>query len=183
MLLNPKIFVFAAIIVLVGILGAIFMSSSNIDTSNNTSDQEASNQVEPIKIQLEDVSILEISDRAAVLEIQFKLDNPNTRSVIAQQLKYSLFATDDSNEYKIYSGDIGERPEGMVDSSNYYTLLSNSSIILKDKIVLEYPGNSPELMAILENSNTIWRVTGDVFFNLSSMTSGHENEIHFESSK
>jgi len=182
-LLNPKIFVFAAIIVLVGILGAIFMSSSNIDTSNNTSDQEASNQVEPIKIQLEDVSILEISDRAAVLEIQFKLDNPNTRSVIAQQLKYSLFATDDSNEYKIYSGDIGERPEGMVDSSNYYTLLSNSSIILKDKIVLEYPGNSPELMAILENSNTIWRVTGDVFFNLSSMTSGHENELHFESSK
>ena len=182
-LLNPKIFVFAAIIVLVGILGAIFLSSSNIDTSGNTSNQETTNQVEPIKIQLEDVLILEVSDRAAVLEIQFKLDNPNARSVIAQQLKYSLFASDGSNEFKIYSGEIGERPEGMVDSSNYYTLLSNSSIILKDKIVLEYPGNSPELMTILENSNTSWRTTGDVFFNLSSMTSGHENEIHFESSK
>ena len=182
-MLNPKIFVFAAIIVLVGILGAIFLSSSNIDTSGNTSNQETTNQVEPIKIQLEDVLILEVSDRAAVLEIQFKLDNPNARSVIAQQLKYSLFASDGSNEFKIYSGEIGERPEGMVDSSNYYTLLSNSSIILKDKIVLEYPGNSPELMTILENSNTSWRTTGDVFFNLSSMTSGHENEIHFESSK
>ena len=182
-MLNPKIFVFAAIIVLGGVLGAIFLTTSNTDPSQDGSSQEISNQVEPINIKLEDVTILEVSDRAAVLEIQFKLDNPNTRSVIAQQLKYSLFASADSEEYKIVSGEIGQRPEGMVDGSNYYTLLSNSSIILKDKIVLDYPGNSPELMNILENSNTSWRVTGDVFFNLSSMTSGHENELHFESSK
>ena len=182
-MLNPKIFVFAAIIVLGGVLGAIFLTTSNTDPSQDGSSQEISNQVEPINIKLEDVTILEVSDRAAVLEIQFKLDNPNTRSVIAQQLKYSLFASADSEEYKIVSGEIGQRPEGMVDGSNYYTLLSNSSIILKDKIVLDYPGNSPELMNILENSNTSWRVTGDVFFNLSSMTSGHENELHFESRK
>ena len=182
-MLNPKIFVFAAIIVLGGVLGGIFLTTSNTDPSQDGSSQEISNQVEPINIQLEEVTILEVSDRAAVLEIQFKLDNPNTRSVIAQQLKYSLFASVDSEEYKIVSGEIGQRPEGMVDGSNYYTLLSNSSIILKDKIILDYPGNSPELMNILENTNTSWRVTGDVFFNLSSMTSGHENEIHFESSK
>jgi len=182
-MLNPKIFVFAAIIVLGGVLGGIFLTTPNTVTSQDGSSQEISNQVEPINIQLEDVIILEVSDRAAVLEIQFKLDNPNTRSVIAQQLKYSLFASVDSEEYKIVSGEIGQRPEGMVDGSNYYTLLSNSSIILKDKIVLDYPGNSPELMNILENTDTSWRVTGDVFFNLSSMTSGHENELHFESSK
>jgi len=181
--LNPKIFVFAAIIILGGILGAIFLTSSNIDSLKDGTTQEISNQVEPITIQLEDVMILEVSERAAILEIQFKLDNPNNRSVIAQQLKYSLYASTDSNEYKIISGEIGERPEGMVDGSNYYTLLSNNSIILKDRIVLDYPGNSPELMAIIENNNTSWRVTGDAFFNLSSMTSGHENEIHFESSK
>ena len=181
--MNPKIFVFAAIIVLGGVLGAIFLTSSNVDPSQDNTSQEITNQVEPINIQLEDVAILEVSERSAVLEIQFKLDNPNTRSVIAQQLKYSLFATADSEEFKIISGEIGKRPEGMVDGSNYYTLLSNSSIILKDKIVLEYPGNSPELMNILESSNTKWRVTGDVFFNLSSMTSGHENELHFESTK
>jgi len=182
-MLNPKIFVFAAIIVLGGVLGGIFLTTSNTDPSQDGSFQEISNQVEPINIQLEEVTILEVSDRAAVLEIQFKLDNPNNRSVIAQQLKYSLFASVESEEYKIVSGEIGQRPEGMVDGSNYYTLLSNSSIILKDKIILDYPGNSPELMNILENTNTSWRVTGDVFFNLSSMTSGHENELHFESRK
>ncbi len=70
----------------------------------------------------------------------------------------------------------------MVDGSNYYTLLSNNSVVLKDKLVLDYPGNSPELMSILESSNPSWRAEGAVIFNLSSMTSGQENEIHFDSS-
>ena len=168
---------------MVGILGVIFMMTSTSDTSDEGSTQELQNQVEPITIELEEVSILQVSDRAAVLEIQFKLSNPNPRSVIAQLLQYSLFASDDSEEYKIASGQIGSRPEGMVDGSNYYTLLSNNSVVLKDKIVLDYPGNSPELMSILESSNQSWRAEGDVFFNLSSMTSGQENEVHFESTK
>lgn len=181
--MNPKIFVFIAIVALGGILGAIFLSSSSLSNSGSEDIQETTNQVTPINIQLENVSVLEVNDKAAILEVQFKLDNPNSRSVIAQQVKYSLFASEGSNELKIYSGDIGDRPEGMVDASNYYTILSESAIILKDKIILEYPGNSPELMAVLEGDETSWRVTGDAFFNLSSMTSGHENEIHFESSK
>ena len=68
----------------------------------------------------------------------------------------------------------------MVGGSDYFTLLSNNSIILKDKITLKSPGNSPELMSILENPDTEWRVKGTVFFNLSSMTSGQENEVNFE---
>jgi hypothetical protein len=181
--LNPKIFVVAAIAIMVGILGVIFMMTSTSDTSDEGSTQELQNQVESITIELVEVSILQVSDRAAVLEIQFKLSNPNSRSAIAQLLQYSLYASDDSEEYKIASGQIGSRPEGMVDGSNYYTLLSNNSIVLKDKIVLDYPGNSPELMSILESSNQSWRTEGDVIFNLSSMTSGQENEVHFESRK
>ncbi|MDH3610231.1 MAG: hypothetical protein OEM79_00565 [Nitrosopumilus sp.] len=182
-LLNPKIFVVAAIAVLVGILGVIFISTSNIDTSEDGSTQETQNQVESITVELEEVSILQVSERAATIEIQFKLNNPNSRSVIAQVLQYSLFASNDSGELKIASGEIGSRPEGMVDGSNYYTLLSNSSVILKDKIVLDYPGNSPDLMTVLESNDPTWKAEGTVFFNLSSMTSGQENEIRFESTK
>jgi hypothetical protein len=179
--LNPKIFVVAAIAIMVGVLGVIYVTTSTSDTTNNGSAQELQNQVESITIELQDVSILQVSDRAAIIEIQFKLDNPNSRSVIAQLLQYSLYASDNSEEYKIASGQIGSRPEGMVDGSNYYTLLSNNSIVLKDKIVIDYPGNSPELMSLLESSNPSWRAEGNVIFNLSSMTSGQENEIHFES--
>lgn len=180
-LLNPKIFVVAAIIIMAGIIGVIFLMTSTSDTSEEGSAQELPNQVEPITINLDEVSILEVTDRVAVLEIQFKLDNPNSRSVIAQLLQYSLYASEDSEELKIASGQIGSRPEGMVDGSNYYTLLSNNFVVLKDKIILESPGNYPELMSLLESNNQIWRAEGDVIFNLSSMTSGQENEIHFES--
>jgi hypothetical protein len=173
--------VVAAIAIMVGVLGVIYVTTSTSDTTNNGSAQELQNQVESITIELQDVSILQVSDRAAIIEIQFKLDNPNSRSVIAQLLQYSLYASDNSEEYKITSGQIGSRPEGMVDGSNYYTLLSNNSIVLKDKIVIDYPGNSPELMSLLESSNPSWRAEGNVIFNLSSMTSGQENEIHFES--
>ncbi|HUT05895.1 MAG TPA: hypothetical protein VMW74_04295 [Nitrosopumilaceae archaeon] len=181
--MNPKIFVIAAIAIMVGILGVIFMMTSTADTSDDGSAQELQNQVESITVKLEDVSILQVSDRAAVIEIKFKLENPNSRSVIAQMLQYSLYSSSGSEEYKIASSQIGSMPEGMVDGSNYYTLLSNNSILLKDKIILDYPGNSPELMSILENSKSSWKAEGDVFFNLSSMTSGQGNQIHFESRK
>ncbi len=158
------------------------MSTSTGVTTEDGTSQEIPNPVESVTVKLEDVSILQVTERAAILEIQFKLDNPNSRSAIATLLSYSLYATNDSEEYKIASGEIGSRPEGMVDGSNYYTILSNNSVVLKDKITLDYPGNSPELMSILE-SEPSWRVEGDVYFNLSSMTSGQENEIHFESVK
>jgi len=178
--MNPKIFVIIAIMILGGAIGAIFAATSITGNPEAGSVQEIPNPVEPLNVQLEDISIIQITDRVAEIEIQFKIENPNSRSVIANLLKYSLYGSDGSDELKINSGEIGERPEGMVDSSNYYTLLSNNSIILKDKITLKSPGNSPELMSILQSSNPQWRVQGTVFFNLSSMTSGHENEVNFE---
>lgn len=178
--MNPKIFVIIAIIILGGAIGVIFTSTSITTNPDDGSVQEIQNPVEPLYVELEDISITQITDRAAVIEIQFKIDNPNSRSVIANLLKYSLYGSDGSDELKIYSGEIGQRPEGMVDSSNYYTLLSNNSIILKDKITLKNPGNSPELISILQSHNPHWRIQGTVFFNLSSMTSGQENEVNFE---
>jgi len=64
--------------------------------------------------------------------------------------------------------------------SNYYTLLGENSIILKDTISLKNSGNTPELWTALEDNTATWRVSGAVFYNLSSMTSGQENELHFD---
>ncbi len=166
---------------MVGILGSIFLTTSTGIPTEEDSSQQITTNIDSIKIDLESVSILEVSDRSAVIEMQLKLENPNPRAVIAQYLQYSLYASDNGEEMKISAGTIGSRPEGMVDASNYYTLLSNGSIVLKDKIVLEYPGNNPELISLLNNSETDWRAEGIAFFNLSSMTSGQENEVRYNS--
>ena len=67
--------------------------------------------------------------------------------------------------------------------SNYYTLLGENSIILRDSKTIKNSGNTADLWQAFENDNPSWRVSGDVFYNLSSMTSGQENELHFEFTK
>ena len=99
-------------------------------------------------------------------------------------MDYQLYETGYSESEQISGGEIGSRPTGMVEfGSNYYVLLGENSIVLKEDITLKNSGNTPELWTALEDNTASWRVTGDVFYNLSSMTSGQENELHFEFTK
>jgi hypothetical protein len=141
-------------------------------------------QVEPLQIELDEISVTEISARTATIKIAFKVTNPNPRAVIVQTLDYRLFETGYSDTLQLAGGEIGSRPTGMVEfGSNYYVLLGNNSILLKETINLRNSGNTPELWADLEDNTATWKVTGDVFYNLSSMTSGQENELSFEFTK
>ena len=187
--MNQKIFVIIAIIALAAALGGILLSGSSIVSStpqknNNQTTSPESQKILPVTIELNDVSILDVTKRSAVIETSFKITNPNSNSIIIQVMDYQLFETGFSNVSQISGGQIGSRPEGMVEfGSNYYTLLGESTITLKDKKVLQNTGNTPELWAVLENNTAKWRVSGDIYFNLSSMTSGHENQIHFDLKK
>jgi hypothetical protein len=183
---NTKIFVFVAVIGLAAALGIILLSGSSFVSHTSKEDitqdiSKAPQQIQPISVELNDISIIEVGKRDATIEIAFKINNPNPSSVIVQVMDYQLFETGFSNEKQISGGQIGSRPEGMVEfGSDYYVVLGENSILLKDKIVLKNTGNTPELWSALENNTAKWRVSGDVFFNQSSMTSGQENELHFE---
>lgn len=186
--MNQKIFVFVAIIALAAALGGILLSGSSFVSStpqkNNNQTTPESQKILPVSIELNDVSILDITERSAVIETSFKITNPNPSSIIIQVMDYQLFETEFSNDSQISGGQIGSRPEGMVEfGSNYYTLLGESTITLKDKTILKNTGNTPELWTTLENNSAKWRVSGDIYFNLSSMTSGQENHIHFDLKK
>ncbi|MFB5622396.1 MAG: hypothetical protein ACE5R5_08350 [Nitrosarchaeum sp.] len=186
--MNPKFLVFVAIIALAAALGGILLSGSSViptpDRNNSQELSQSTQQIPPIFVELNDISIIEVTKRTATIEVSFKIVNPTSNSMIVQVLDYQLFETGYSDEKQISGGQIGSRPEGMVEfGSNYYTLLANNSIILKSKIELKNTGNTPELWSALESNTAKWRVSGDVFFNLSSMTSGHENQLHFDFTK
>jgi len=182
---NQKIFVIVAIIALAAALGGILLSGSSPvnSTSEKNTNQTTSpspQKIQPVSIELNDVSVIDITKRSAIIETSFKISNPNPSSIIIQVMDYQLFETGFSNEKQITGGQIGSRPEGMVEfGSNYYVVLAESSITLKGRAELQNTGNTPELWSTLESNAAKWRVSGDVFFNLSSMTSGQENEIHF----
>ena len=183
--MNPRIFVFAAVAVLAVILGSVLFTSSTMlapspePLQGTTSSPPA--QLDPLSVELDKVSILEINERAATIEIRFVISNPNTTSVLVQVMDYQLYETGFSETVQVSGGQIGSRPAGMVEfGNNYYTLLGENSLLLKDKIVLSNTGNTPGLWSALAGDTAKWKVTGTVFYNLSSMTSGQENEIAFE---
>jgi len=178
--LNRKI-VFVGIVAAFGIVfGIVAFSGSSIidDTSGGSifSPSELPRQTLPIKFELEDISILEVNNKAATIQVAFKVTNPNFKSVILQIVTYELY----ENDVKIKLSQIGERPMGMLESSNYFPILSGRDTILKDTITIKNSGNSPELWDALINNTPQWKIKGVAYFNLSSIIAGGENEITFE---
>ena len=185
--MNRKIFLGIAVAVLISILGGILWVGPTMviaPQGDIPGETQGITQVAPLQVELANLSVTAISERKATIDIAFKISNPNPRAVIVQTMDYQLFATDYSNSEQISGGEIGSRPTGMVEfGSNYYVLLGNNNIILKETIKLKGSENTPELWEILKDSGTSWRISGDVFYNLSSITSGQENELHFEFTK
>ncbi|MDC0208393.1 hypothetical protein OAJ90_02025 [Nitrosopumilus sp.] len=188
--MNPKVFVFAAVLAIIGILGAIVLVGPDMQApgQGNNNSVENAPTIELLEVELADLSVTKINERSATIEIAFEIFNPNPRAVIVQTMDYNLFETGFSSYEQLAGGTIGSRPEGMVEfGSNYYTLLGENSIVLKKKMVIKNTASSSELWDSLkseyengESGSAKWWVYGTVYFNLSSMTSGQENTVPFE---
>nr|AIF11190.1 hypothetical protein [uncultured marine thaumarchaeote KM3_51_A05] len=188
--MNPKVFVFAAVLAIIGILGAIVLIGPDMQApgQGNNNSVENAPTIELLEVELADLSVTKINERSATIEIAFEIFNPNPRAVIVQTMDYNLFETGFSSYEQLAGGTIGSRPEGMVEfGSNYYTLLGENSIVLKKKMVIKNTASSSELWDSLkseyengESGSAKWWVYGTVYFNLSSMTSGQENTVPFE---
>jgi LEA14-like dessication related protein len=178
--LNSKILLIPIIAALAGIIGFIALSGSQLinDVSEGGLGKPTTSTIKvlPLEIQLEKLSILSVSEEEATLRIDFKVTNPNYKSVILQIIKYELY----EDGKRITIEQIGERPEGMIESSNYFTILSNNPQIIGDTITIKNTGNMPEFWSALSNNNIKWLIKGEAYFNLSSMTSGQENIVSFE---
>ena len=188
--MNPKVFVFTAVLAIIGILGAIVLVGPDMQApgQGNNNSVENAPTIELLKVELADLSVTKINERSATIEIAFEIFNPNPRAVIVQTMDYNLFETGFSSYEQLAGWTIGSRPEGMVEfGSNYYTLLGDNSIVLKKKMVIKNTASSSELWDSLqseyengESGSAKWWVYGTVYFNLSSMTSGQENTVPFE---
>ncbi|MDO8641839.1 MAG: hypothetical protein Q7R33_09970, partial [Nitrosarchaeum sp.] len=104
--MNSKIFVLVAIIGLAAALGVILLSGSSFVSHTSEKDitkeiSQVPQQIQPISVELADISIIEVTKRDARIEITFKLTNPNPSSILVQVMDYQLFETGYSNEKQI----------------------------------------------------------------------------------
>ena len=178
--MNPRIFVGAAAGILIAIIVVFTLTGTSI-----VSDVEggffapSTQEVLPLTIELFDFSVLEITEKQATLEIKFKVSNPNFKSVMLQHIKYSVY----HNDARIAAGEVGTAPEGFLASPNYYIILNERPSLIGEKFTITNTGNTPELWETLAKNELNWRVSGEAFFNLSSITAGQENILKFDFSK
>ena len=179
-LVNPRIFVGAAAGVLAVILVAFTLTGTTVvsDVGGGFFSPETQ-EVLPLEIELFDFSILEITEKQATLEIKFKVSNPNYKSIMLQHLKYSVYHNND----RIAVGELGATPEGFLASPNYYVITSERPVPLGEKFTIINTGNNPELWEALSKNELNWRISGEAFFNLSSITTGQENTLKFDFSE
>jgi hypothetical protein len=177
---NPRIFVGAAAGALAIILIVFTLTGTTV-----VSDVEggffspSTQEVLPLEIELFDFSVLEVTEKQATLEIKFKVSNPNFKSVMLQHIKYLVY----HNDARIAVGEVGTAPEGFLASPNYYIILNERPSLIGEKFTIMNTGNTPELWETLAKNELNWRVSGEAFFNLSSITAGQENILKFEFSK
>ena len=180
--MNPRIPVigvvgaFAVVILVISYSGTSIIDDTSSEIRIGSSG--GATTIEPLIISLEDIEIIDVDERTAYIEISFKVANPNYKSVLLEMIRYNVYEDD----MKIGTKSIGDRaaPGGLVGASNYFTILSDRPTIIKDEFTIQNDGNIPELWKALENGDPKWRITGEAYFNLSSMTAGGENEITFE---
>ena len=178
--MNPRIIVGAT----AGVLGVILVVFTLTGTSV-VSDVEggffspSTQEVLPLTMDLFDFSVLEVTEKQATLEIKFKVSNPNFKSVMLQHIKYSVY----HNDARIAVGGLGTTPEGFLASPNYFIILNERPSLIGEKFTIMNTGNTPELWEALTKNELNWRVSGEAFFNLSSITAGQENILKFDFSK
>ena len=180
--MNPKIVVGGVAGVLIAIIVVFTLTGTSVisDVEGGFfSPSSQGQQVLPLAMELFDISILEVTDERATLEIKFKVSNPNFKSVMLQHIKYSVYHNDD----RIAAGEIGSSPEGFLASPNYFIILNERPSLIGEKFTITNTGNTPELWETLNKNELNWRVTGQAFFNLSSITAGQENILEFDFSK
>lgn len=165
---------FAVVIAIIAFSGQSFIN--DVSDEGIFSGTSAPPDVLPISVELEELSNEEVTEKYAILKIKFLVSNPNLKSVILSHIKYQLY----DDDIRVHVGEIGERGGGFVVGSNYFTILSQSSTIISDEIILQNTGNTPEFWSSLMEDKVNWKITGEAFFNLSSMTTGGENQILFE---
>ena len=180
--MNPRIFVGAVAGILIVIIAVFTLTGTSVisDVKGGFFLPSTQEQVVlPLEMELFDLSILEVTEKQATLEIKFKVSNPNFKSVMLQHIKYSVY----HNDARIVIGEIGTAPEGFLASPNYYIILNERPSLIGEKFTITNTGNTPELWEVLAKNELNWRVSGEAFFNLSSITAGQENILEFDFSK
>ncbi|MGH9997812.1 MAG: hypothetical protein ACRD7F_07355, partial [Nitrososphaeraceae archaeon] len=172
--MGKKIIVSASILAVISIISYFTFLNSTFLTGNISKlgmlnmkfteasifNQDALKDAIPPELSIKDIRAEIIDDNTGNFSIIFNFFNPNKGTVILEMISYNVY----SNSTRIVSGDIGNRPEGFVDSQDsIFPLIGNGTLILKDKKIIETSNNLNLSQISRNNELSEFLVNGSYF--------------------
>jgi hypothetical protein len=138
------------------------LSLANMNfTQDSIFNQDAIRDSMPPELSIKDITANIVDGNKGNFSIIFNVFNPNKGTIMLESISYNVY----SNSTRIVSGDIGNRPEGFVDTQDsIFPVIGNGTLILKDKRIIEN-NNNLNLSQISENNKiSEFLVNGSYFF-------------------
>ncbi|HVE37547.1 MAG TPA: hypothetical protein VNA18_05070 [Nitrososphaeraceae archaeon] len=177
--MEKKIVATGIIVAVIAVVVYFAVSSSNFLTSDNSRsgianinfieasifNQDAIKDAMPPELSINDITAKIVDGNTGNFSIIFNVFNPNKGTIMLESISYNVY----SNSTRIVSGDIGDRPEGFVDSQDsIFPVIGNGTLLLKDKRILENNNNlnlsqfagNDELSEFLVNGSYFFKQTG-----------------------
>ena len=138
----------------------IGLANMNI-TKVSIFNQDALKDSKPLELSIKEIKTGNVDNGTGNISIKFNVFNPNKGTVILESISYNVY----SNSTRITSGDIGRRPEGLVDSQDsIFPVIGNVTLLLKDNKIIQTNKdlNMSQIANNINNSNFV--VNGSYFY-------------------
>ena len=138
----------------------IGLANMNI-TKASIFNQDALKDSKPLELSIKEIKTGNVDNGTGNISIKFNVFNPNKGTVILESISYNVY----SNSTRITSGDIGRRPEGLVDSQDsIFPVIGNGTLLLKDNKIIQTNKdlNMSQIANNINNSNFV--VNGSYFY-------------------
>ena len=130
----------------------------------------------PPELSIKNITTNIVDDKTGNLSIIFDVYNPNKSTIMFESISYNVY----SNSTRIVSGDIGQRPEGFIDSQDsIFPVIGNGTLILKDKKMIDTNRGLSLSQIATNNGTSQYLVNGSYSFKQTSsfQSTGGEGEF------
>jgi hypothetical protein len=174
--INKKIIYSAIGIIAVAVIIMIFSQESDFKISPPKFNQGAVTEAKALEISLKNVSVTNIDNNTIKINTIFDVYNPNEGTLILENINYNV----NLDKIRIASGDIGQRPEGFVDSQEgIYPIIGNGTVTLKDEKTIEKDNRIDNVWNKIANKSSSFQVNGGFAYKQTSSFQAHGGEIDF----
>jgi len=186
MKLMHKIYFVSGSLTLILILVFVFYFESNASLNNGNiqktqykiTNNEArnSNPLKQIRVSFANLTINRVSDNDSDVHVTFNVINPTEGTLILEEIQYNIIV----QNTKLASGSIGQKLEGfLTPSADIFPIIGNSSIVLKDRKVVNRDNFDSTIWNIVERGTFNVIINGTISYKSTTGLESNRSEENF----